>query len=248
MAAGAWSAALAPVGDGPPVRPVKGQILELRVRGGDGRARSSASCARRAATSCRAATAAWCSARRSRSRASTRPSRPTACYRLLEAAWEVLPEVGELELVRRRRGPAAGHAGQRRRSSGPGELDGLIWATGHWRNGVLLAPLTGDAVADLLAERRSPTAFARDDRRDAERRAHASSSTARHGRVGGRWRRARPTAAGVAVAVDGEVVPRGEWASTELRDGQQRRGRCTRCRAADGLSRSRSPVASSSRA
>ena len=31
------------------------------------------------------------------------------------------------------------------------ELEGLIWATGHWRNGVLLAPLTGDAVADLLA-------------------------------------------------------------------------------------------------
>ena len=26
---------------------------------------------------------------------------------------------------------------------------------------------------------------------------------------------------GVAVAVDGEVVPRGEWATTELREGQQ---------------------------
>jgi sulfur carrier protein len=26
---------------------------------------------------------------------------------------------------------------------------------------------------------------------------------------------------GVAVAVDGEVVPRGEWASTLVRDGQQ---------------------------
>jgi sulfur carrier protein len=26
---------------------------------------------------------------------------------------------------------------------------------------------------------------------------------------------------GVAVAVDGEVVPRGEWASTEVREGQQ---------------------------
>jgi glycine oxidase len=34
---------------------------------------------------------------------------------------------------------------------GPGELDGLIWATGHWRNGVLLAPLTADAVSGLLA-------------------------------------------------------------------------------------------------
>ena len=27
--------------------------------------------------------------------------------------------------------------------------------------------------------------------------------------------------AGVAVALDGEVVPRGEWATTEVRDGQQ---------------------------
>jgi sulfur carrier protein len=26
---------------------------------------------------------------------------------------------------------------------------------------------------------------------------------------------------GVAVAVDGEVVPRGQWAATALRDGQQ---------------------------
>ena len=26
---------------------------------------------------------------------------------------------------------------------------------------------------------------------------------------------------GVAVAVDGEVVPRGEWTGTELRDGQR---------------------------
>ena len=30
-----------------------------------------------------------------------------------------------------------------------------------------------------------------------------------------------PGGRGVAVALDGEVVPRGEWASTEVRDGQQ---------------------------
>ena len=41
-----------------------------------------------------------------------------------------------------------------------------------------------------------------------------------------RWPRppARPAPAagarGVAVALDGEVVPRGEWETTELRDGQ----------------------------
>jgi sulfur carrier protein len=30
-----------------------------------------------------------------------------------------------------------------------------------------------------------------------------------------------PDGRGVAVALDGEVVPRGEWASTEIREGQQ---------------------------
>jgi sulfur carrier protein len=30
-----------------------------------------------------------------------------------------------------------------------------------------------------------------------------------------------PDGRGVAVALDGEVVPRGEWATTEVQDGQQ---------------------------
>jgi sulfur carrier protein len=30
-----------------------------------------------------------------------------------------------------------------------------------------------------------------------------------------------PDGRGVAVALDGEVVPRSEWATTEIRDGQQ---------------------------
>ena len=36
---------------------------------------------------------------------------------------------------------------------GPGALDGLVLATGHYRNGILLAPLTADAVAELLDRR-----------------------------------------------------------------------------------------------
>jgi glycine oxidase len=149
VAAGAWSAALAPDGEGPPVRPVKGQILELRARAGmpepltrivrtprcylvgrgDGRVVLGATVEEQGFDT--AVTAG-------------------GVYRLLEAAWEVLPEVGELELV-------AAHAGLRPGTPdngalvGPGELEGLVWATGHWRNGVLLAPITGDAVAELLA-------------------------------------------------------------------------------------------------
>jgi glycine oxidase len=34
---------------------------------------------------------------------------------------------------------------------GPGRLDGLFWATGHHRNGILLAPVTAEIVAELLA-------------------------------------------------------------------------------------------------
>jgi glycine oxidase len=30
---------------------------------------------------------------------------------------------------------------------GRGALDGLLWATGHFRNGVLLAPVTADLIA-----------------------------------------------------------------------------------------------------
>ena len=148
VAAGAWSAALAP-GEAPPVRPVKGQILELRARGampgplervvrtprcylvarGDGRVVLGATVEEQGFDT--AVTA-------------------DGVYRLLEAAWEVLPEVGELELVAARAGLRPGTP-DNTPVVGPGELEGLIWATGHWRNGVLLAPLTGDAVAGLLS-------------------------------------------------------------------------------------------------
>ena len=43
---------------------------------------------------------------------------------------------------------------------GPGALDGLVLATGHYRNGILLAPLTGDAVATLLETGALPDAVA----------------------------------------------------------------------------------------
>ena len=38
---------------------------------------------------------------------------------------------------------------------GPGAIDGLVLATGHFRNGILLAPLAAQAVADLVSNRRS---------------------------------------------------------------------------------------------
>lgn len=69
---------------------------------------------------------------------------------LLRRAYEALPGITELEL-------AETSAGLRPCSPdnkpivGRGALAGLVWATAHWRNGILLAPVTADAVAALLA-------------------------------------------------------------------------------------------------
>ena len=49
------------------------------------------------------------------------------------------------------RGPAARHAGQRAGARREPALEGLLWATGHHRNGILLAPVTADLVAAGLA-------------------------------------------------------------------------------------------------
>jgi glycine oxidase len=46
---------------------------------------------------------------------------------------------------------------------GPGALDGLVLACGHYRNGILLAPLTGEAVAQLLDSGELPEAVAAAD-------------------------------------------------------------------------------------
>ena len=62
----------------------------------------------------------------------------------------MLPETDELELVQAVAGLRPGTP-DNLPVIGEGELRGLVWATGHWRNGVLLAPLTGEAVAELLA-------------------------------------------------------------------------------------------------
>ncbi|HEV2369218.1 MAG TPA: FAD-dependent oxidoreductase, partial [Acidimicrobiales bacterium] len=43
---------------------------------------------------------------------------------------------------------------------GPAGPDGVVVATGHYRNGVLLTPLTARAVADLVTGREPPAAVA----------------------------------------------------------------------------------------
>ena len=66
----------------------------------------------------------------------------------MREAYRALPQIAELELVET-------IAGLRPTTPdnvpliGPGAIDGLLWATGHSRNGVLLAPL----AAEMLVER-----------------------------------------------------------------------------------------------
>ena len=156
VSAGAWSAALAPVGDGPQVRPVKGQILELRVRGGKPapleRIVRTPRCYLLARGDGRVVLGATVEEQGFDTSVTA-----DGVYRLLEAAWEVLPDVGELELVEARAGLRPGTP-DNSPLVGPGELDGLWWATGHFRNGVLLAPLTAETVATKLTGERAGAA------------------------------------------------------------------------------------------
>src|SRR5206468_8024484 len=131
--------------DSPPLRPVKGQIMRLRGTAPAREIVRTPRCyvvPRANGEVVIGATVEECGF----------DTRVTAdgVYRLLEAAWEVLPDVGELELVEARAGLRPGTP-----DNGPvvgrGSVEGLVWATGHYRNGILLAPITGDAVAALVS-------------------------------------------------------------------------------------------------
>ena len=71
-------------------------------------------------------------------------------HELLREAYRTLPEIAELELVETIAGlrPATP---DNLPLIGPGAVEGLVLATGHFRNGILLAPLTAERIADVLA-------------------------------------------------------------------------------------------------
>jgi glycine oxidase len=70
---------------------------------------------------------------------------------LLEAAWRAVPAIEELPIDEM----WVGHRPGSRDDApilGPAPLDGLIYATGHHRNGILLAPVTADTIARLVLD------------------------------------------------------------------------------------------------
>ena len=159
VAAGPWSAQLAgvPETERPPVRPVKGQILSLRGPAGRPLAERLVRTPRCYVVSRRDGQVVIGATVEERGF----DIRVTGegVLRLLEAAWEVLPDVAELEWLGARAGLRPGTP-DNAPAVGAGAVEGLVWATGHYRNGVLLAPLTAIAVADLVSDREPPAVIA----------------------------------------------------------------------------------------
>ncbi|MER5930436.1 glycine oxidase ThiO [Streptomyces sp. NPDC002054] len=71
-------------------------------------------------------------------------------YELLRDAHELVPGITELPLTETRAGLRPGSP-DNAPLLGPTDLPGLHLATGHYRNGVLLTPVTGDVMAEVLA-------------------------------------------------------------------------------------------------
>lgn len=147
VAAGCWSGSIEGVAPVLPVRPVKGQLLHLRsadrmpparrnIRGldvylvprPDGRVVAGATVEERAFD--KTVTAG-------------------AVLDLLRATYELLPGVTELELDEIAVGLRPGSP-DNAPMIGETALAGLVAATGHFRNGVLLTPVTADCIADLV--------------------------------------------------------------------------------------------------
>jgi len=154
LAAGCWSGAAdwLPSGTTPAVRPVKGEILTLagtedppceRIVAGervylvpraDGRLILGATTEERGFEATVTA---------------------GGVYELLREAYRMLPEIAELELLETSAGlrPATPDNSP---LIGEAEVPGLLIATGHYRNGVLQAPITAESIAALLAGERPP--------------------------------------------------------------------------------------------
>ncbi|MFF3905245.1 glycine oxidase ThiO [Streptomyces sp. NPDC001848] len=76
-------------------------------------------------------------------------------YELLRDAHELVPGITELPLTETRAGLRPGSP-DNAPLLGPTELEGLLLATGHYRNGVLLTPVTGDVMAHVLTTGQLP--------------------------------------------------------------------------------------------
>jgi glycine oxidase len=151
LAAGPWSGRIEglPPGASVPVRPVKGQILRLRDPAGPGllrrvlRFRGGYLVPREDGTYVLGASV--------EERGFELAPTAGGVYELLRDAHELVPGVSELQIEELAVGLRPGTP-DNAPAVGRGAVDGLVWATGHYRNGILLAPLTAALVVGLLAD------------------------------------------------------------------------------------------------
>ena len=162
LAAGAWSDQLPDPGGValPPIRPVKGQTLRLRVPGPpllrhvirgtikgspvylvpreDGELVVGAS---------------------SEEVGFDLEPRAGAVYELLRDAQSLVPLLGEVQFVEVSTSVRPGSP-DNAPIIGPSSIPGLVLATGHYRNGILLTPVTADGIADLITTGSLPDVLA----------------------------------------------------------------------------------------
>ena len=150
LATGAWSGAAEwlPEQARPPVRPVKGQVLELRRRDDEPPARHILASERvylvprpdgRLIVGATVEEMGFDTA-----------VTAGGVHELLREAYRLLPDVAEMELLDAVAGLRPGTP-DNLPIVGPGAIEGLVLATGHYRNGILLAPLAAQTVADHLS-------------------------------------------------------------------------------------------------
>lgn len=74
--------------------------------------------------------------------------------KILSAANELVPELAKAEIIETWCGLRPGTPDQLP-ILGPVDIDGLVCATGHYRNGILLAPVTAKLIGEWIAESRT---------------------------------------------------------------------------------------------
>ncbi len=148
---GAWSgqATWLPNEARPPVRPVKGETVELRPREGEGAPAARIVASERVYLVPRPDGRLIVGATQEERGFDTVVT-AGGVHELLREAYRVLPDVAEMEFAGTVAGLRPGTP-DNLPIVGRGAVDGLVLATGHFRNGILLAPMTADAVAATLA-------------------------------------------------------------------------------------------------
>jgi glycine oxidase len=155
VAAGCWSGSIEGLSReaSRAIRPVKGQLLQLRSRGGEPLAHRNVRgldvyiVSRPDGRTVLGATV--------EEQGFDTTTTAGAALELLRDAWELLPGIREMELVSIEAGLRPGTP-DNAPLIGPTSIDGLLMATGHFRNGILLAPITAELVAGMLAGHPSP--------------------------------------------------------------------------------------------